>query len=238
VLFIFGTRLFGKVDEVPGHFHVATEFFHIDYVPLIPVKGWIVTSQNGTGWHGVPIPISGKSVAIAWGRAIAIAAVVAAGIVMLVNSSNGRSDSIAIAAATAAIAIGACVFTYKHRGVTHASCERARELGRMAGMNAHVLARLEALFDENPTGGFPVIAQDLSEEPLDFSRAASTGAIPSVAGDVSTNRESCYFVSGTNASGQQVCITVWARDEQHAREKSAAMSISVSAVESGFVGSA
>ena len=66
MIFIFGTRLFGKVDEVSGYFHVATEFFHIDYVPLFPVKSWIVTSQSGGQWDGVEIPICRKSMMLAW----------------------------------------------------------------------------------------------------------------------------------------------------------------------------
>ena len=72
MIFIFGTRLFGKVDEVPGHFHVATEFFHFDYVPLFPVKSWIVTSQDAGRWNGVEIPICRKSMMLAWSRAGAI----------------------------------------------------------------------------------------------------------------------------------------------------------------------
>ena len=36
MVFVFGSRLYGKVDEVPGIGHVATKFAHFDYMPLVP----------------------------------------------------------------------------------------------------------------------------------------------------------------------------------------------------------
>ena len=67
-MFIFGTRLFGKVDAVPGLGHVATKFFHINFLPLIPLEGWFVLGQEGNQWRGRAIPMSGKSVLTAWMR--------------------------------------------------------------------------------------------------------------------------------------------------------------------------
>jgi hypothetical protein len=41
-----------------------------------------------------------------------------------------------------------------------------------------------------------------------------------------------FFVSGRdNASGQEVCVTVWAKDEQAARSVSAGRGVDVSGVE-------
>src|SRR5262245_60321164 len=132
MIFIFGTRLFGKVDEVPGMFHVATRFFHIDYVPLFPVQSVVVLEHKsgiiGGEFRGVPIPMNFKSIAVAWGRAAAIVAIVISVIVAGMNSDGATQIS---ALLTALIAIGAIVFTYKFKGCTQASFHRACELGNM-----------------------------------------------------------------------------------------------------------
>jgi hypothetical protein len=65
---VWGTRLFGKVDAVPNLGHVATKFFHINILPLIPMQSYLVVAQDHEGWEGVVIPISRKSVAVAWSR--------------------------------------------------------------------------------------------------------------------------------------------------------------------------
>src|SRR5690242_18939565 len=85
MIVIFGTRLFGKVDKIPGVFHVATQFAHINYVPLVPTKSWLVTSEQGKGWRGVPIPLSPKSIFIAWACCRLVVAAVIGGIMCIVG---------------------------------------------------------------------------------------------------------------------------------------------------------
>ncbi len=63
----YGRRLYGKVDEVPGLFHVATQFFYLQYVPLVPLKSFIVLAGSGDE-RGVPTSMSVKSVLMAWVR--------------------------------------------------------------------------------------------------------------------------------------------------------------------------
>ncbi|QRN93605.1 hypothetical protein JRI60_31070 [Archangium violaceum] len=41
-----GTWLFGKVDVVPELGHVATKFFHINLVPLVPIESYFVVVQR------------------------------------------------------------------------------------------------------------------------------------------------------------------------------------------------
>jgi len=38
MVIVWGSRLYGKVDVVPGFFHVATRFGHVYYLPLIPTQ--------------------------------------------------------------------------------------------------------------------------------------------------------------------------------------------------------
>jgi hypothetical protein len=69
MIIYFGTRLYGRTHVVPNQCHVATCFFHIYRVPLIPLRSWIVTSQAGSSWRGIKTTLSIKSVFLAWLRA-------------------------------------------------------------------------------------------------------------------------------------------------------------------------
>ena len=73
-MIIFGTRLFGKCDQVGNLFHVRTRFFHVWFVPLIPVQSFIVLtgSEHYGGFKGVPTPMSLKSVLLGWLRGAVI----------------------------------------------------------------------------------------------------------------------------------------------------------------------
>jgi hypothetical protein len=76
MIFIWGFRLFGRVDEVPGIFHVATKFFHIWYIPLIPTGSRLVLGKTPAGTLGLPVPFRVKSMLLAWLRAFCIVAAV------------------------------------------------------------------------------------------------------------------------------------------------------------------
>src|SRR4051812_21676800 len=69
-MIIFGSNQFGKVDQIPGLFHVETTFFHIQYIPLIPFESHLVIEDTQTDgrFRDCRIPLSGKSIAFAWGR--------------------------------------------------------------------------------------------------------------------------------------------------------------------------
>lgn len=57
--------MMGKVDAVPGVGHVATRFFFLQYLPLIPLETYLVFREVGEEIHGVKIPVSPKSIFIA-----------------------------------------------------------------------------------------------------------------------------------------------------------------------------
>src|SRR3954466_4220447 len=85
VCIIFGSRLTGKVDEVPGLFHVATRFGHVYYLPLFPLQSYIVLGRDGRRFRGVPIPLNTKSVLLAWARGLPSLAAVVATVVTWAN---------------------------------------------------------------------------------------------------------------------------------------------------------
>lgn len=75
---VWGTALYGKVDEVPRVCHVATLFGHLYHVPLVPLGSYAVFSQDKTGVRGAALPLSYKSVFAAWLRTGIIVAAFAA----------------------------------------------------------------------------------------------------------------------------------------------------------------
>lgn len=65
---IYGSGLYGKVDHAPGLFYVATQFFHIWWIPIFPTGSYLMIDDN-TGESGVPIRLSFKSWLMGWFRA-------------------------------------------------------------------------------------------------------------------------------------------------------------------------
>ncbi|MFO1092649.1 MAG: hypothetical protein U0992_04940 [Planctomycetaceae bacterium] len=69
---VFGQRLCGQVDRISGLCYVSTQFWHIDYVPLIPLRSYVIAegSEDGEGgFRGVQIRMSPKSVIAGYLRA-------------------------------------------------------------------------------------------------------------------------------------------------------------------------
>jgi len=72
MIVIHGTRLYGRVDVVPGLFCVATKFLHIFWIPVLPLGNQIVLAETDRGWRGVPFGLSGKSVLAGYMRGLLI----------------------------------------------------------------------------------------------------------------------------------------------------------------------
>ena len=111
MLLIYGSRLFGSVDRLSNGRFVATRFAHVWYIPLIPMGSWLVTSSDGSGWHGSRIPLSVRSVLMAYTRVmLSVIAIVAAVCAMgkLDDSFNHEAHVTALIAwlCVAAMAIG------------------------------------------------------------------------------------------------------------------------------------
>lgn len=72
MIIVWGQQLYGKVERVKGEVYVATQFFHLWYFPLIPLKSFIVFEGTETpeGFQGKEIPIHLKSVFFSYLRGI------------------------------------------------------------------------------------------------------------------------------------------------------------------------
>ena len=63
MIIIFGERTFGKVDRVPGVCYVVTVFAHLNFLPLVPARSYIVVegTESGGEFRGKQIPICLRS---------------------------------------------------------------------------------------------------------------------------------------------------------------------------------
>jgi hypothetical protein len=188
MIFIFGVRLFGKVDVVPGRFHVATEFYHIQFVPIVPMQTYLVLEEDGDGWQGVKIPLCRKSVTAAWLRT------------GLFRPGGGRGDPRTGRRRARRWRAVAEARRHRHgrggdvRGeqvvkvLHHADCKRACELARLAGYRERGIEELRAEF-------------------ADTGDDDSNGAADDEAGENPSAEPRMYFVSGRQReTGQDVCV--------------------------------
>src|ERR1043165_6044280 len=96
MIVIYGTRFYGEVDNHGGQ-RQLTKFFHIYWVPLVPISTMWVTRDVEGGHNGHPVTMSGRSVlagyARVWGPVAGIAAAMAGSVGGLVAAGGpgGRS---------------------------------------------------------------------------------------------------------------------------------------------------
>jgi hypothetical protein len=154
MLFVHGAKLYGRVDEVPGLFYVATLFSHINFIPLLPRGSFVVippadqtvspAAHRGGGRRPVvirqparevPIRLSGKSVLMAWGQAILWSVAVVAALWAGYESTDPLRPQWEVPLSVAVVALAlASVITW-HGGLRRASFERALELAKTAGLD-------------------------------------------------------------------------------------------------------
>jgi hypothetical protein len=149
---VWGSRLYGRVDAIPGLGYVATQFGHFDYIPLIPMGSHFVLAQDGDAWRGIRVPLSGKSVLIAWLRTLLVLAAIVGALVTLIISLNPRGKSMEWLpwAGTCAGALLACVLAWRLKMITTASYERACELGKLIELNDEGWEVLDRMYGRAP----------------------------------------------------------------------------------------
>jgi hypothetical protein len=142
MVIIFGSRLYGKVDVVPGLFHVETKFGHLWYIPLIPLGTYLILNKQAGQWHGVSIPFSFKSLLFAWLRAGLVAAMIT-GIFVTIATFEVNAWVVPLILTVCAAAIFA-LLTF-HRGSTHASYERSCQLADLVNLGPEGRKRIDEI---------------------------------------------------------------------------------------------
>jgi hypothetical protein len=148
MIIVWGSKLYGKTDEVPNLFHVATKFGHLYYVPLIPMGSHLIFETNADGWRGVPIPFSWKSFLLAWTRAATT--IGGFGLVLcalVVGLDLGfKSEDIPTYVMTA-VTIVAWYFLMFSSICRRASYDRAKTLAENAGLDGPFPVLIDLHFD-------------------------------------------------------------------------------------------
>src|SRR5438309_11388848 len=67
---VYGERFYGRVDRAAGLFHVATLFFHVNYVPLWPLQSYVIREDDRGGFDcdGPAVGLRPRSVLVGYAR--------------------------------------------------------------------------------------------------------------------------------------------------------------------------
>jgi hypothetical protein len=149
MIIIYGSKLYGKVDVVPGLFHVETKFGHLWYIPLIPLESFVVLGKSGDGFNGIKIPMSFKSILYAWLRAGTLVAAIFATFITISMFDSGSSAWVTPAIVGLSALATFCVLSF-HKGSTHASRKRAYQIGEKIGITQEGLLYLEQIYGPLP----------------------------------------------------------------------------------------
>ena len=175
-MIIFGKRKFGSTDRVTlgrerkPAFHVATIFFHIQFIPIVPLKTYLFLDFLD-GNQAVSIPTSYKTIGIAWIRCITWWSF----LILLLGLQS---------LILAAIALGLAIFVTFHDYFNDASYERAMELLEHANLGTREKALVKRVINESfisqstDDGQLP-LAIPTTEECSDDLELAEATVVPS-----------------------------------------------------------
>lgn len=144
-MIITGTKFYGRVDQVPGLFNVATKFFHLWYVPVIPLETWIILhgTETAESFRGQKIGLSFKSIMLGWLRGAAVVGMIAAILqgIAAYNRPPGKPVPWGDGLGGAALLLGACVFFYwVTTKLGQPSRKRAMWLAEAVGLDKRLVA--------------------------------------------------------------------------------------------------
>jgi len=151
MIILHGTRLYGKVDQVPGLFYVATHFFYLQFIPLIPLTSYLVlagTENDDGGFSGRKLGWHGKSILFTYIRlGLFLGGCILAGIALFslaeeINPRRGPDWSTISGLAVSSIALF-LLFWGSYR-FTHASPTRALQLAAEVGIPPETVAKYYA----------------------------------------------------------------------------------------------
>lgn len=134
MLIVWGTRTYGTVDEVPGLFRVKTQFFHLWYIPLIPMGSYLCFGEDENE-RGAKIPFSFKSMLMAWVRGGLVIAMIAAIIAAVLSGTEGDTGLLITNIVFGVGALIALIASYRVGFIALATPDRARYLGSYIGMS-------------------------------------------------------------------------------------------------------
>jgi len=146
MVIISGTRMAGKVDVVPRIGYVSTRFFHLYWVPLLPLQSFLVFSEDGDNVNGVPLSLQWKSVLVGWLRGASWLTLVAAPVLAVLTFADNHPVHGFLAIGLWVLAALALPLTHYLPGIREASYERALDLARRTGLSPETRLMLEVAY--------------------------------------------------------------------------------------------
>jgi hypothetical protein len=140
MIVFYGTQFYGKVDKVPMLGHVATSFFYIQFVPLIPLGSYLVL-EDGQG--SLSVGFSFKSLLVAWLRTALVFGIVGLLIAGILASGERSALGMTACFGGALFCVAAMVGSYLVPFVGQASYERAMRLADQVGVKPEFRLTLE-----------------------------------------------------------------------------------------------
>lgn len=133
---VFGSRLCGRVDDVPDILYVKSKFLHLNYLPLLPTSSYVILegSEKSGGFHGVQIPMSVKSVFAAWLRTAFLFSAAMGSIIAVVGLSDRQKDAAFILTGLTVAAASVGLY-WLSRKLLRASMRRAVQLAEHLGLD-------------------------------------------------------------------------------------------------------
>jgi hypothetical protein len=170
-MIIVGVRNFGGTDQVPGLFHVQTRFFHFDFIPLVPLGSYLmidVRSMNDARRKrlAIEIPVSIKSIAVAWVRFLATAAMIGAFVWFVIGVSHPEPVLVDCLASFGTWAVTTAIAAYLMWGrwTRYATYQRATEI--VSQLQPGTRAALQRLVDRHfqQAGAFVTVPCEAIDE--------------------------------------------------------------------------
>ena len=139
-MIVFGVRLFGKAEIVPGVFFIATRFFHICFIPLIPMQSFVIFEDSEQDGGGAALPgLHWGSISMAWLRGLLFAGALALAIMAWNKVETGAPATQARPMLLMALGCVAA-FAGSYR-LARATTESLEALRRIDGVPAQLLTR-------------------------------------------------------------------------------------------------
>lgn len=148
MIIVWGTKLYGKVDEIEGVGYVATQFGHLFWLPLIPFQSFFVTRDGKHDFDGVPIGLNLKSVLAGYGRVFSVLFILGGlGALNALYNPHEVLDAEKIRSAKIGIGLGLfsiplCIASYL-RSVREANYETATALAAEVGLDQRLRTYIE-----------------------------------------------------------------------------------------------
>ncbi len=151
---VWGQKLYGRVDKVPGFFCIATQFGHLDYIPLFPVSSHIVLVEQGKQFRHIPIPLNAKSILLTYGRLLTGAGwMIAGGMACAFASDVHDRDDVMLPAIVGGVLLVVWLLLMFAKRFRMASYERACQLGFLCNLSEAGWEKLNQQYGR--TGNLP-----------------------------------------------------------------------------------